>query len=260
MISRPAGVISVVLAVFGAGAGLALLHLENRRLEHRVAARAAEFGRAAALRRDNRELQAGVQTGPWPAAADMARQIADARREVAVLEQHARELAAQQARQTAFDRDSLASNRDPRTGLTRLEFFQPAGRLTPAAAVQTAIWAAMKGDDRALMEATALRPDTRTKAEALVANLPAETRAQWTPEKLAALWMSSVINDVSALQITDETYEDPRHAMVNLRIANHDQPEHVNLRLTSSGWKIILPGKEIDELSRRVSAVASPSP
>lgn len=254
MISTSVKVFIGILGLCAASAALVLLHLENRRLEHDVAARRVTIQRREVLRRENRDLQAIVNAASSTAKDQITQQIADARAELAQLERRGAELAAHKAQQEDRDREDMANNRDPRLGLTRLEYFQPVGRLTPSAAVQTAVWAGMKGDERALIDATTLLGSTRAKAEDLLAKLPADVRGQWTPEKLAALWVSSVINDVTALQITGETYEDPQHAVVNFRIANHEQLEHVNLRLTRSGWKLILPEASMDQLSRRLNA------
>ncbi len=254
MISTP---IKVFIGMVGLCAGcgaLGLLHLENRALAHAVSARRAAVQRNEGLRRENHDLQA-IVSAPAAAATDqIAQQITDARAELAQLERRGIELAAQRAQQEDRDRADLANNRDPRVGLTRLEYIQPAGRLTPSAAVQTAVAAGTKGDEAALIDATTMLSSTRAKAEELLAKLPPEVRGQWTPEKLAALWVSSVINDVTAVQITGETYQDPQHATVNFRIANHDQLEHVNLRLTRSGWKLILPEASMDQLSRRLNS------
>lgn len=256
MISAPVRVLLVVGGLSAAGAALLLLHLENRRLDHQISTRRAEMHRRAELQRDNAALQAIVDASSGSAKDQVQRQVAAAREEVATLEHQSGELASRKALQDARDQDDLANNRDPRNGLTRLEYFQPAGRLTPTAAVETAIWAATKGDEAALMESAMLLPAARARADDLLAKLPDVARAQWTPEKLASLWMSSVVNDVTALQITGETYEDSQHAVVTFRIANRDQPEHVNLRLTKSGWKILLSENVIDQLSRRLNSVA----
>lgn len=259
MISTPGKVFIGMLGLGAACVALVLLHFENRRLEHDVAARRATIQRSEVLRRENRDLQAIVNAASSTAKDQIAEQITDARAELVQLEQRGVALAARKAQQENRDREDMANNRDPRLGLTRLEYFQPVGRLTPSAAVQTAVWAGTQGDERALIEATTLLAATRAKAEDLLAKLPPDTRAKWTPEKLAALWVSSVINDVTALQITGETYEDAQHAVVNFRIANQDRPEHVNLRLTKTGWKLVLPENAMDQLSRRLNAAVPPN-
>lgn len=253
MISTPLKVFIVVAGLGAGAAALGVLHLENRRLARRIAAARVQAYDAVTLRRDNTALQAIVTASRARTPDALPAQLAAARAEVAALEQRAAQQAAQEAAEAQRDRADLANNRDPRLGLTRLEYFQPAGRATPAAAFQTAVWAAMKGDEPTLMQVSTMVPATRAEAEQLIARLPDAARGQWTPKKLTALWVSSALNDVSAIEITDEAFSDPQHAVVTFRFPERQGVEHVNLRLAADGWQVVLPANAMQALERRIN-------
>ncbi len=263
---RRSTLIQVVLAsvvALAAGTALALLHRENSRLQRQLANRPPHQPAIAAFREENAQLHALVDLATRDAAAAAAMtqiQLKQARTEIAGLEKSAAEIRLAGSEQAAREASALDTNRDPRQGLTRLTYFQNMGRATPAAAVQTAVWAAMQGDKDLLSQIAMLPPEAQKQAEALIARLPENLRAQWTPDKLATLWLASVADDIPAMQIVREDFQDAAHATVTTRISREDQTDTVQLRLTPTGWALVLPKNAIAKLERKMGALAAPKP
>lgn len=132
------------------------------------------------------------------------------------------------------------------SGLTRLEDLHDAGQQTPAAAVQTLLWASARGDDQALARALLLEPEARAKAAAFLAALPAEAREKLpTPESFAALFLAEGLTNVTAVRIGDATAIDADHASVRVEgIMGRDL--HLPARRTASGWQIVVGEKQVD--------------
>ncbi len=244
--------------VFGLGLGaLALfLHRQNERVRNRIIELRQRDQSAEPLRQDNARLRALLQKSSNGSAATDAlhAEVEQTRAEVAELEKRAESRRAQLAAQAAADENALANNRDPNVGLTRLEQFQNVGQATPRAACQTLVWAALKGDDAALGNLLFLSDSTRTRADALIAGLPEDSRARWTPEKLAVLYFGAVVTDVAAAQITGEDLDGPAHATVALRIPGVDAAKSkLELRATPAGWQVIVPETAIDVVRRKIT-------
>lgn len=253
--SRPCKLFLVAFAVLLALAGLTLLHLENRRLQRRVASDAQSARNVARLREDNARLErvlAEHNRSSDSARSRVRREIEQLRAEIALHEQKAGQQHAARAAAIARDATAIETNRDPRLGLARLEYFQNRGRATPSAALETLVWAALKGDEATLADLTTLNSATRAKAEAFIAQLPAEDRAHWTPEKLGQLWFSGLFTELSAVQIVGETTVAADEAIVRLRLANRSDEEKLSIRRTPRGWKVLAPGAAVDHLERKL--------
>lgn len=192
---------------------------------------------------------------------DLAAALAAARRDVAALEHRAQrrhdEIAAESARRmaTAFIIDP--KNPDPERGFVMLESFQNVGRETPAAAFQTLIWAALKGDESMLADGLTLEDRAHARAEALVAGLPESTRRQFTPGKLAALWFEGSVVDVPAAQILRQTQLDATHVMLLTRGSVGGGPT-VTLRKADSGWQLIVPEHGLETVQKKVIGSSPP--
>lgn len=73
--------------------------------------------------------------------------------------------------------------------LTSATDWKNVGRASPAAMLETALWAAVGGDIDALAETLCLDGPARSKAEEILAQLPENVRQQYpTPETLVALF------------------------------------------------------------------------
>jgi hypothetical protein len=260
---RPSPVFKIVLlvaiGVFGATA-LTLLHLDNRRLRRVITARQETTRPAAALREENAVLKKLVDDSQRNAASAAENVHADLQRaqfQIAQLEKQAEVQRTEKAQRDERLATMLATNRDPLRGFVRLEHFQNQGQSTPSAAFQTMVWAALKGEDAALANICKMSNMTRIQAEALIARLPHDGEEQWTPAKLAALWVDSALLEVSALQITGESRVDPEHAIVTVRAPDMEKDEKIKLNLTPSGWKVMLPTNAIEKIESRIGAKKS---
>jgi hypothetical protein len=181
-------------------------------------------------------------------------EIAQARAAIAALEKRADEQHAEQQSRLSREALALATNRDPRGGLMRVEYFQPRGQLTPGAAFESMIAAVIRGDDAALRELCALPAAAREQAKAFIARLPADAQAKWTPEKLATLWATGAITEMSALQITGQSFTDAEHAVVTFRIQGKSDEENAKLERSPNGWRVVVPSSLIERLEKKISA------
>lgn len=257
------GRFKLVLICLLAGAvavALGLLHLENNRLRRLVVQRAAQQRPAVDAREENtalKSLLAGATQDSAAAAASVRTQIAQAREEIAALESRAAERQAEKDARAARAATALATNRDVRQGLVRLEFLEDRGQLTPAAAFETLIWAALKGDQEKLDLLCVMPTETRARARALIARLPEDAKTTWTPEKLATLWLTGAVVDMTSLQVTGENMIDAEHSMVTFRAPPVGDEEKVKLKLTPTGWRVVVSTAAIDKLERKLQPAAA---
>lgn len=253
--SVPFKFILVALAVFLGTASLTLLHLENRRLQRRLASDAPTARKGAQLREDNARLEhllSELSRGSDTARSTVRRELEQLHAEIARHEQKAGQQHAAQVAMNSRDAAAIETNKDPRFGLARLEYFQNRGRATPSAAFETLVWAALKGDEAMLADGTTLNSATRAKAEAFIAQLSTEERSKWTPEKLGQLWFSGLFTELSAVQIVGETIS-ADEAIVRLRLANRADEEKLVLRHMPNGWKVLAPSAAVEHLKKKLS-------
>lgn len=193
--------------------------------------------------------------------ASLAAEVAAARREIAALEQSAQrrraEIVAASVRRIA---DAAGeSTRDPTQGMMKLEYFQNVGRATPAAALQTLAWAALKGEETLLTGGLALDDKARARASELAAKLPEAARAQAMPEKLGALWFMNAVLEVPAIHIFGQTAIDDDHVVLLVRGGIGDQ-EKLTLVRAPGGWQIVVPARGMEVLQKKVANAAPETP
>ena len=188
--------------------------------------------------------------------ADM--ELQEARREIATLERHASarraEIVAASAQRLADASGGRAT--DPTQGMTRLELLQNVGRDTPSAALQTLVWAALKGEESLLQAGLALDDAARERAVDLAARLPPDTRSKTTPEKLAALWFTDSVLDVPAMYIAGQEVNDDAHVTLLVRGGIADT-EKLTMLQSPDGWKIVVPVRALEGVKKKL---AFPSP
>jgi hypothetical protein len=246
-----------VAVLLGSGT-VALQWRTNRRLEQQ---RSELAGERADLRGAGTDAERGQVLGAPGAEAAQAAKIRRATEEVSALE--ARVAAAQAA---------AAAKRDPQQSLVPLEQFCHAGRATPAAAVQTMVWAIMSGDDAALAESIAVKAADRAEAAAFLASLPAGQRAKTpTPEHLVGLFFArETLQKVVALQVLDPIPgSDAQHVTLPVRAMEHDErvsTKKLPMELGSNGWQLSAPAgmvggirKALQRSSRGPDQPASPA-
>lgn len=228
------------------------LHRDNAKLREQADAlrrRNEPVTRLVAENQSTRELLARVTSDAADARDLLHQDVLQLRAEVQALEERARAAAAQKVAAAA----AIATNREPEKALTPLENFQNVGRGSPAAAVQTLIWAALKAEESTLTASLVLMDDAREEALQLLAHLPDSARAKYsTPESLAALVVTNEILRADAVQITTTTPTDARHVVVGVRVAGVEGDEKVPTELTADGWKVMVPKKMILGLEQRL--------
>lgn len=253
MISKSLKLTIAALALVVGGGALVLLHLDNRRLRLRL----AESKGAVTLHSENIRLQQLVANGA--SETTIGAQMQEARAEIAALEKRAAKRHAEKTERAAQEAAQLENNRDPLVGPVRPEHFKNLGRATPSAAFQTLVWAAMKGDEAEIARLCTASEKTRAEAKALLARLPEDARATWTPEKLAALWVGGAFTEMAALQVVGERMESAGNAVVSFRIHGREDVENVKLRLSPAGWQVMLPGNAVAKLEKKLGMKTEPS-
>jgi hypothetical protein len=253
-----------LILVTGSSFAILLGGLEHRRRERALAVADMRVERDRFIRarqKAERDQAAAVQIAAQNAVEQSAA-IEHARQEVAALEHHALErhaeiLAASQRRMA--EANQPANGRDPEQGMTKLEYFQNVGRDTPAHALQTIVWAAMKGDEPTLNGGLALDERALERAKVLISRLPETARNQMSPEKLAALWFEGTVLDVPAAQILRQELKDDTHAMLLMR---GDIADASTLRFIrdSTGWQLVVPQHGLEVVQKKVIGSSSPLP
>jgi hypothetical protein len=188
----------VIVAVIGAGgACLVWLHRSNAGMEREV----------AELRRQNEARSA--------TRAEQERKHAAAQRALAAVESRPAPPASP-APAPAADPSALPA---PLTAMLRVEDLTNRGRATPSDALQTLIWAAIKGDDDELAASLVFGEGAREKAEAWRATLPPESQAKFaTLEKLPGLFLAEeVVRKAAGMQIMKVVDDGPGKATVHAR-------------------------------------------
>jgi hypothetical protein len=247
------------LGVLLAGGLLVGLHQDNRRLRGRVDEARRAAARLERVREENqrmRAIAAQADTDAGAAAASIHSRVGELREEIVRLEKQARIAHGAAAASAAADAEALANNRDLRRGAVRLEHLKAVGHATPDAAFQTLVWAALNGEDAELAATIAFSDSVRAAAEALIAGLPPQTRAQWTPEKLAALFFTGFFTETIAAQIQEVKTTDAQHATIAVRVTSGSKSGTVGLNLVSSGdgWRIEVPPIAISSLRKKLQA------
>jgi hypothetical protein len=230
--------VCIAAALLGAGlVGTISLHRHGALRRLQVAALQEQRDRRRRAPAEVRPMpittSAAGETTNASAAAQPA-ESAKLRAEIAALEKRAEEHFASQSEAT----DAPATNRDPEKGMTRLEYFRNAGQATPAAAFQTLVWAAMKGNDRAMAQTIGVADGARQEVQELIATLPESEREKYsTPESVIALFLAKAMVLVSAIQVVDTTQTDASNATITVRgLMGNDQT--LPMRLGATGWQL----------------------
>lgn len=128
------------------------------------------------------------------------------------------------------------------------------GHATPAAAVETLLWAAAGGDVERLAETLVQAPETRARAEALFASLPPDLRREHaTPERLMALMTASVI-PLGSAQVVAEVPNPQGTVLVTSLESPSGQSRMVALSLRTDGqaWRVELPPAAVERYAAQL--------
>lgn len=242
------------LGLGGGAFGLWQLHQHTERLRahaeelRRTTKPAVPAGEREEIRRLT-TLVAQIKKGDATAGEAVRAELAAARREVAEMEAEA---------QRGFVKNTQAGpaveNHDPGKAFARLEYFQNVGRTTPADVVQTAVWAALKGDEAALRSCVSLSEEARQIASAWLMEMPEAARAKYSdPENLTVLAVTNEILKSAAVQIKDFTATGTDRGFVMFhRIESGQQPQKIPVTRGADGWRISVPPQILEALRRQV--------
>jgi hypothetical protein len=139
------------------------------------------------------------------------------------------------------------------------EYYRNEGNTTPLATLQTFAWACDRGDTETVGRLLHIDAAARPKAEAFMAALPAQARAQWktVDEMAAALLTRSVMaspfpnSDILATA-TSETISESR---VRLRLPDIPK-DGTEYQQTTEGWKYVLTESVVDAYINQARAQA----
>lgn len=265
MISKSLKIALVVLAVGTGGAAIVFLHVNNAQMRQRLAARQLLSQTVTRLRADIAESKATLARtqGDESAARDAIHtDVMRARAEEAEWEKRAAERNQQMTAKAAAESAAIDVNRDPKKGLTRLEHFQNLGQASPGATFQTLAWAALKGDEATLAQVSTVSAAARAKAEAMISALPESGRARWTPEKLAAMFFTGALGEVTAAQVLAEEAKDPQHVALSVRLMGGGKEAIIPLvaQWGSNGWQIIFDEKMLGAVQKKIANAERPAP
>ena len=255
--------IALPLLCLGLGLG-AYLHLRNAnaRLREQLATARIHDEQTAQVRNENREMEALVaraKADESGALRAIQTEVGRVRADVAELERKAEERYAAKLAKDREDKAALAENRDLTKGPVLLENCRNVGRATPVDALQTLIWAGMKGDDELVASMIALDGKTRAMVAALLAVLPARAREKYpTPEKLAALVFADVLMNVSAFQVVGQKAVDSQRVALTVAKLSGKTADIV-MELGPNGWQVATTDKKIFEQFKARILGASPA-
>jgi hypothetical protein len=140
--------------------------------------------------------------------------------------------------------------------------WKNAGRATPTAATETALWAASVGDIDMLASALAFDGDALSRANALFATLPADERSRYaSAERLVATLATHDIPLGSAQILASKQEPEGTRVALLLRDADNLNPKVVwlSLREDNSGWKLVVPPVAIDNYAKTFREPSSAS-
>jgi hypothetical protein len=156
----------------------------------------------------------------------------------------------------------VAATPAPAMPLTRLEDLTNVGRATPADAMLTLMWAAIKGQDDELAATLVFTGSAREKAEAWRAALPPEAQAKYAmPEKLPGLFLTEeIVREGAAIQVLETIDAGPGKALVRTRMSNvtGNVREHkIQMLQTERGWGLEVPENAIDGMRQSAARKAA---
>jgi hypothetical protein len=249
-----AAVILVVVAV--AGGAFWLERQSNAQLREEVGLLRSEVQQLAKQREDRRvEVAKNTVAGQNAQAAQTETERAELARlrdEVNALKVQTKQLAAAPAQRPAggSPADALPVKLIP------VNEWKNAGRGTPAAAIETLLFAASGADVESLAGSLELTPSAREKAQALLDRLPEATREQYgTPEKLMALMLARDAEKLAGMQVLGQREVAPDTTGVRVRFGNdmgQTKEESLLMHRANDGWHLMLTDAPVEKFAKQL--------
>ena len=159
-------------------------------------------------------------------------------------------------RELSDGRASRDTDKLSRSSLLPVEAWKNEGRATPAAAFQTAWWAAAKGDTETLAAMLEIGSAARAKAEALLAELPEDFRSQYgTPEKLIALLLAKDV-PLGGMHVDLETGGNPDYSTLYVRLQDTvGNTKQIGLAMhrQTDGWNLVVPESAVEKYAAELT-------
>jgi hypothetical protein len=226
--------------------------------------RVARESEVARLEAENRDLSSALVPG-----ADLERLRAD-HVVVVRLQGEVDALKAREQAQDDLSRSEAAAltAETPANAMIPVHDWKDAGRATPAAAVETALWAVAGGDLNTLAEMVNLNAEGRAKVETALAGLPDQIRAPLgTPERMMAMLVMKdlPLSSMQAMQVSAPPGGpgiplSPDVAVVQLKLQNADggtRNTNLTLRQGPAGWGFDVSSDVVDKYLRAIAASSS---
>ena len=169
----------------------------------------------------------------------------------AAVERLRRELNELRTRTQASPRatDQTAAGSPP---ITKPGDWKNMGAASPAAALETALWAACGGDLDTLARSLTLEPAAQAKAMALLDGLPATSRSEYrSPERLVALLAAKDV-PMGGIQMIAQARQGADQAMMRVRLYQTDgsaKSTSLVLRQAAGEWRLVVPESAIERYS-----------
>lgn len=246
----------IVLALVCAGL-LLMQRQEAAVLQSKIAEFRARNGELTQVRAETRTLLA-AEISPEELQTLRANRdaLARLRGEVETLKQRANSVA-----QTGVTKETKVAKEQPlgpditQEAVPAAE-LQNRGRKTSVAAVETALWAAVGGDIDTLAETLFFEPNVRSKAEALMNEIPVEERkAHGTPERfIAAMTVKDV--PLGTLRVFKPSVEFPHMIAAQLTYPTEGKIQTIGLALREGvdGWRLIVPSGAVEKYAAMLKA------
>jgi hypothetical protein len=244
--------LGTLLALLAAGLITLVVQRQSQsELRNEITALRRDGGEINRLRRENQRLT-GRRVPP-----EELESLRSEQRELARLRSQAAELKDYlqlASRDQAPSREKPAPTLKPlASGMIPVESLTDAGGATPAAAVQTFFWAVAQADPDAVAKQLVFGDAARTKADALFASLDAATRERiGTPEKLLAMFFTTLYGRVTGLQTVDLDKLSPDAPVWNVKVQTASgklSDVGFPLRRLSDGWREEVPVGMVDYCS-----------
>lgn len=260
MKTRALMVVNGVLLV-AAGGGWWLQSSEARVLDDELAAMKAKTSELAGVQAEGRRL-AAQQANAGELEQLRADHEALGRMKAELASLNAR--AGERAKAARVELERLDENpaTPPGAGpMLAAAEWKDAGRASPAAAVETLLWAARNGNREAVAQTLWLDPTSRKAALAMMAGLSAEAQSRYgTPEQLLAELVAKDLAIGGMQVMKTQVWEDKAAGVVNLRLKSPDgvfKETMLRATLRDGAWKLWMPEGAVENYAAAVKGGAT---
>jgi RNA polymerase sigma factor (sigma-70 family) len=244
-------VIGIVGALAVAG-GIGFWHHQMKEeLRVETTARREQAQELAKMREENGRLTKAT-VGAETLRAENA-ELAHVRSELSALKQQHEKLLSATSRKPELKAASVDADEKKllQPGMLPVDSWRNVGHATPDAAFQTELWASVGGDVDLAAKSITFSSDARAKAQALLASLPENIRAQYgTPERMGAFLMASG-TAFAGMQVVGQSAQGPDDVLLNTqwqytdgRVRENQWQFHRNVDGT---WQRVIPPGLVDK-------------